>query len=532
MSVPIRPNDPAATNFYDGEHIGVWRNSARKAMARLRINPADPEAVAALRDAQEILHQHAGRTGVRMDAANAREAYSGAEAADATSAGGLQAFAANALDAASLGTGDEIAGLGALLPGGVTPQQARDRYRAGRGQLFEDHPIASTAGQITGAVGLGAAGTVSRIATVPRLAGQLLPRATVLGTETSALPFLSRTIAQGGTLRGSVPASAGAGALIGGAEGLARGLFGEGTIGERVEDAALQGAIGAGLGGAGTGLVNWRRVKRAEKLSARRTAANNEELSNIKLERERAMTPARVQSAQNAAALSSARVEQIPNNAARADAAVEAIPDNVEYRQIRNELMRFRRDHVRTLRSQPVAQRDVSPEGTETALRGWLQRQGMDPDAVERSVEAARRVPGSRLGRTAAPSPIPVSTAPVAAPAPIPEAPPSVAAEATHHLASTQAEAAALPGTLRPDAGLVRGRHGMQVGAQASSQIPEATRNFTALLRLQPAQRREVLKGLDADALQAVYAQAQNAKNYGWLTRSQMDELGTLLGPL
>jgi len=235
---------PVSGVEYFGIPVDEWRRVARLALADTQANPNDAEARQQLSYAQQILRHHAGVTGQLQTRAIRREGRNLAEQTVAEAPGAVQAYAANALHGASLGIGDELAGLAAVLPGGLSPQQAMDRYRAGRGQLYADQSIASFAGDVTGSLLLGAAGA-------------------------KALPAVGATIAAGGTLTGSGVRAAGAAAALAGTEGALRGAFSEGSLAERGEQAALQGAAAAVVGGTGVGVVNRFRTRFAEKAARR-----------------------------------------------------------------------------------------------------------------------------------------------------------------------------------------------------------------------------------------------------------------------
>jgi hypothetical protein len=224
---------PISGADYYGRSVEDWKRIAQNAHTALSANSHDAGARLTFQSAQGVLREHVANLAQRNDAANQRDTYSAAEYADANQVGMGQSFAANALDAASLGMGDEIAGVGAMLPGGMTPQQARDRYRAGLNQTVSDAPLSALAGQVAGATGIGVA------------AGQL--------------PFLnglSRTVAAGAKLGGPIIRSALAAGAIGGGEGVVRGVSSQGDIGQRLENAGTYGAVGAGMAGLGTAAIN------------------------------------------------------------------------------------------------------------------------------------------------------------------------------------------------------------------------------------------------------------------------------------
>ena len=108
----------------------------------------------------------------------------------------------------------DIAGLVAHIPGGLTPEQARETTSAVREQAFEEHPLISIAGQLAPALAApGAAGLVRGV----------LPKIGLL---------------------------AGEGALFGAGTGDPTA-----SIGERARDAAVGGALGGGIGAAGAGIA-------------------------------------------------------------------------------------------------------------------------------------------------------------------------------------------------------------------------------------------------------------------------------------
>lgn len=121
----------------------------------------------------------------------------------------------------SFGFGDEVQGAAyAAIPFAAgTPSErytyGREYMRAKEDAARRDHPVAASAGEVGGAVGTGLAYGL------PAFAGK------------------------------SLPGAMGAGALVGGAEGVAYGLgTGEGGLGPRAANAAAMGGLGAATGGA------------------------------------------------------------------------------------------------------------------------------------------------------------------------------------------------------------------------------------------------------------------------------------------
>lgn len=336
MSGP-KPITGSKLNYY-GAPLSAWRQAAMNAHRALLANPNDTEAQQQLQDSQTVLREHVRTISALNQGANQREMANAADQGYADQASPFHAAILNTADAMSLGAGDEIAGLGAVLPGGMSPQQARDRYRAGLGQLSEDQPLASLGGQVFGAGLLGAAALQN-------------------------FPGAAARIAAGGTLAGSELAAMGTAAGVAGTEGVARGLLSEGNLGQRIENAGTTGATYAATGAIGTGVINrlrvgnrfWGATRKANKqILANQAAASELDLAakqasvGMNQARERSLTigadvaeataPARIATAQARAdaipvqqdllaarkALSDARVAGIPNQIAAAQARLTA----------------------------------------------------------------------------------------------------------------------------------------------------------------------------------------------------------------
>ena len=137
----------------------------------------------------------------------------------------MAGLAANAVQGATLGFGDELAGVSAGMVGAIprlagvegapTYESGRDTFRAVRNDFAERRPVAATVANIAGAI----------------------PTALALPVGATA-----------GAL--SLPARIGRGLAVGGSYGAVTGFGeGEGGAGNRIENAALYGGIGAAGGG-------------------------------------------------------------------------------------------------------------------------------------------------------------------------------------------------------------------------------------------------------------------------------------------
>jgi len=404
MTPPVQPIS-GATDPEFGD-IELWRQAARNAQAALRTNANDAEAREQLEDAQFVLRRHAASVGARMNLANEMERQNIREQIGAERAGPAQAYAANVLHGASLGLGDELAAIGAVLPGGLSPGQAQARYQAGREELYAAQPVASFLGDMTGAVGLGVA-------------------------SAGAFPGLAARIAAGGTLAGSGARTGAmlAGGTIGGGEGVLRGLAGEGTLGERGRSALGQGAVGFGLGVGGVGATNVVRRLRARSIAkdielgnraaaSRFAPAQAEESARFHAARARQAevqtqiaeetAPARIVSAQNQAQLSTIRVGEVGQRAAQTEARTAVaqarrtdIPLDRTMKEDRAFLLALRRAEAEARRAGST----TGATGVEQRFRAGLARMRMSPEDIEIAVQRARQTVGSPLyGGGAAPS--------------------------------------------------------------------------------------------------------------------------------
>ena len=154
----------------------------------------------------------------------------------------------SAAQGVTFGFSDELAGLLAKLPGGRTPEEARESERRQHEQFRGEHPVLSTMAEIAGGLavpGLGAVGTGGRLARIgaralPKAAGLLggkgllniAAKGAALGTTEGAL--FGAGMSEGGLRERAV--GAGIGGLVGGAAGgtLAPILTGIGRAGGRL----------------------------------------------------------------------------------------------------------------------------------------------------------------------------------------------------------------------------------------------------------------------------------------------------------
>lgn len=149
--------------------------------------------------------------------------------------GSIDAFGRGVANAASLGFGDEVAAGARWLGGKILPWQdnvtydeALDEVRNSDKAVAAEHPVANIAGNITGAVGLGA------------------------GVVKAGLSPTAAVANRGGGLLATSGASALEGAALGAAQG-----FGQGEgVDDRVSKATTGGIVGGLIGGALPGVVS------------------------------------------------------------------------------------------------------------------------------------------------------------------------------------------------------------------------------------------------------------------------------------
>lgn len=464
-----------------GVPIEEWRSIAMQAQADVQRDPNDQEAARQLRMAQRALRVFQSQVvAPMMEGANQRDRANLRGETAASRTGNLQAGAVGVINSASLGLGDDIAGVAAsVVPGGQTGQQARDRFRAGLSQVREDAPVGYWTGEVLGGVGLGAgagralAATGSQIAGVGRTVATS-PARQAVGT---ALIRGGQTLGAGGTLTGNALGAAKVAGAVGGVEGALRGLASEGDLVDRLESAARMGAGGAVIGGtvAGVGQAGQRF------LAARKA-------KRVKLDAESRSAAARAQ-------LNEAAVTRIPlQQQIMEDRAVTAA----------NQAQLTTQRVERGSRMRPANVSGGPAADTEAGIRARLRQQNFSDADIERVLaeRRARMMPGAQA----------VQNAPESAPAP---AGASTAPEPT--------PAAPLPPSTPEEGVMVRGRTGdMPAGNVVVNQVPESTRAFAQFVarplnNQTMAQASRFLQTLDEAELAGFVNEIRNARQYGWL---------------
>lgn len=481
MGLPI--SDPDL--LYDNEPLSAWRNAARKSQEALRKNPGDPEAMMTFNDARSVLREHAQRVGGMMDAGNRQQSVD--QFADISPGA---SFGSGFLRSSSGEMADEIGGAGRAYAShvrGESPQQAylrnRDAIRADQATLEAANPGWELAGQATGVMfGLPARIFRGASSLLRAPVGGVGANAVRAGESVSALAAAARPGASLAQQAAGAASTGLGGAATAGA--MAYGAGEEGPVADlrNVPPAAAFG-FGAGFIGSavGSAAVRGRRVN----VDREATGVLRRDLEQLRVERELAMKAQR-----------ESRAVQMVNRGG--------------------------------VQSMAPATRAVDPDA---AFRARLVQQGFPPAYIERAVSgaAARRAGGTPLSASpaeaaAARNPQPMSPAELDRIGTAPEIPPFIQAP------TTAAEAAALPGSYRPDAGLVRGRHGM-VDPTVTG-ITEETRNFARFLGRSPAEQRQILSGMDASQLERMRQLAREVYRYGAMTSRNKEQLAILLGPL
>lgn len=434
---------PISGREYDGYPVEQWRAAAIRAQNALTANPDDSEAREQLVMALDVLYEHADAVRAAMERANTREATSLMEARAAERPTGAEVFGANLADAVSFGLGGELSALGAMVPGGLSPSQAMRRYDEAMADInASGQPGAAVLGSALGAIlpGVGMARALPA-------AGRAIVAGSRLGGPLSlANPRYRAMLAAGG---------------IAGTEGALYGLAGEGSVRERVEQAATLAPIGALVGAAGTGAVNWmiRRSKAAIAREGAQALAPERARADVRFHEERAeqaalerrvraaTAPERITQTQARTQIVQAQVEDLPAvrqsarqrreaALAREQARREAAPHLQAQREARTTdiplrrqmledqatILRFRAERVRAM------QRGMAPRpqgdggrGTTEEYRAWLMQNGATPEAAEATIQRTIARYGPRAfdpapgGAVAAPPPPPIqSTVPPA----------------------------------------------------------------------------------------------------------------------
>ena len=556
-----------------GVPIDEWRFIAQQAQADVQTNPSDEEAQRQLRMAQRALRTFNEQVlGPMVNRANERDQRNLTTESAALRTGPAQAYGAKFAHGASFGLGDDIAGImtqgpaaarrvihgttlglgddiaaRALPDDPTTSQQARDRYRAGLDQLDADQPIAAPAGEISGAIGLGVATVPALTATGAGLAGVGATRAVgplqqMLGT---VLANFGRTIGAGGTLGGRHLPSMAAGGALAGAEGFIRGMAGEGSAGERLEDAMSRAPKDALVGAGLTRVVNHFRLRGARQRQADENLLNEGRIKRAQADQAEGTVEPRIVTAENNAALSTERVGAMPGvrsrqvaanrraegaavraaQANRRAAAREAdraadrptqegiLRERGEQAPMQTELLRRRVERANRMRpTNPAA----PASETEAGIRARLAKQGYDEANIERIVAQrnAARMPGA--ASQAPPSEITPASAPTQG-----------------GVVPTRGEAV-VPVSETP--AMMRGKRGQfnQADMTVNAPNPETQTFFTLvgtpLTDDVATQVQNAVRAGTPEQIEAFRREFMNSRNYGLISREWVDFLDELFG--